>query len=198
MSKEKYANEPLLFIKQNNITFPIAPMQESYVTPKKKPKLKKEVINKVKEPKLVMEEEPPLDEGMEEKLVEPPNKKYTSKKVAKEEAMDQTNIADSLDQGLVTEENTETKNEVINEMEEDEQPVRERKQFRDMSIRERVEYFANTSEYAPKMRCEVKTKQRTFRGIIVSFKDEEVTFQSGRKMQQIPFEEIKAVRLLGF
>ena len=197
MSKEKYANEPLLFIKQNNITFPIAPMQESYVTPKKKPKLKKEVINKVKEPKLVMEEEPLLDEGMEEKLVESPNKKYTSKKVAKEEAMDQSNIADSLDQELVTEENTETKNEVINETEE-EQSVRERKQFRDMSIRERVEYFANTSEYAPKMRCEVKTKQKTFRGVIVSFKDEEVMFQSGRKMQQIPFEEIKAVRLLGF
>lgn len=87
---------------------------------------------------------------------------------------------------------------MTNETEEEQQPVRERKQFRDMSIRERVEYFANTSEYAPKMRCEVKTKQRTFRGIIVSFKDEEVTFQSGKRMQQIPFEEIRSVRLLGF
>lgn len=42
MSKGKYANEPLLFIQQNKgITFPMAPMQESYITPKKKAKPKK-------------------------------------------------------------------------------------------------------------------------------------------------------------
>ncbi|KKE79951.1 spore coat CotO family protein [Oceanobacillus caeni] len=192
MSKGKYANEPLLFIQQNKgITFPMAPMQESYITPKKKAKPKKEVISKGKEPKVVMEEEVTMEDAIEEKSVETPKKKYSSKKGEKD-------TVDSLDQELVPDEKTETKSEVTNETEEEQQPVRERKQFRDMSIRERVEYFANTSEYAPKMRCEVKTKQRTFRGIIVSFKDEEVTFQSGKRMQQIPFEEIRSVRLLGF
>ncbi|WP_068676477.1 CotO family spore coat protein [Oceanobacillus sp. Castelsardo] len=184
MSKEKYANEPLLFIQQNNTTFPMAPMQERFVTPKKKTKVRKEAISKVKEP---INDEVTMEEVTEEKPIETPKKKYSSKKAEQEEPNFQTDTVDSLEH-----------KEEESKVEEDQQPVRERKQFRDMSIRERVEYFANTSEYAPKMKCEVKTRQRTFRGIIVSFKEEEVVFQSGRKMQQIPFEEIRAVRLLGF
>ncbi|KPH74394.1 MULTISPECIES: CotO family spore coat protein [Bacillaceae] len=192
MGKEKYANEPLLFIQKNKgITHPIAPMQESYVTPKKKAKSKKEVINKVKEPRVMMEEEVTAEETTEEKPIETPKKKYSSKKAEKD-------AVDSSEQEMVTEEETKMKNEVMTETVEDQEPVKERKQFKDMSIRERVEYFANTSEYAPKMRCEIKTRQRTVRGIIVSFENEEVLFQSGKRMLQIPFDDIRSIRLLGF
>lgn len=73
-----------------------------------------------------------------------------------------------------------------------------RKQFKDMNIRERVEHFTNMSPYAPKMRCEVKTTKNTFRGLIMDFKEGIVIVQSGKRMNEVPFEEIEDIRLIGF
>lgn len=85
------------------------------------------------------------------------------------------------------------------EVEDDKRDAKQksRKQFKDMTNREKIEYFINTPEFAPKLRCEISA-DKSYRGIITDFKDEEVIMQTGRRVTNIQFEQIKEIRLLGF
>ncbi|WP_197046585.1 CotO family spore coat protein [Oceanobacillus salinisoli] len=156
MGRGKFANDPLLFIHQAKTSKPKAPMQDRYMSPKKRE-------NNINE-----------KSSTEESTKEIPRKRYASKKPLKQAS-------------AMEEEAKDEKNE-----------QQERKQFKDMTIKERIEHFANTSQYAPKVRCEVKTDKKSFKGIISSFKDNKVEMQIGKRVFQIPFDEIKDVRLLGF
>lgn len=72
--------------------------------------------------------------------------------------------------------------------------------FKDMSLEEKVNYFVKTPTYVPKLRCEVKTDERTYRGIIVDYKENNVYMRIGRRtsITTIPFDTIKQIRMLGF
>ncbi|HLR52754.1 MAG TPA: CotO family spore coat protein [Candidatus Avamphibacillus sp.] len=76
---------------------------------------------------------------------------------------------------------------------------KERPKFKDMSLKQKVEYFAEKPNHISKMKCEVKTSNKTFRGIITDFDGETVFMRSGRsvKIKTIPFSQIKRVRMLG-
>ncbi|MFC4559352.1 CotO family spore coat protein [Virgibacillus kekensis] len=75
-----------------------------------------------------------------------------------------------------------------------------RKKFKEMTLRERVDYFVNTPKHLPAMKCELKTEERKYRGIIVGFEDEIVLMRVGRRVTptKIPFETVEEIRLLGF
>ncbi|WP_085992702.1 CotO family spore coat protein [Oceanobacillus senegalensis] len=161
MAKKKFANDPLLFIHQPSVSTPKAPMQDSYISPKRQKKNKSV--------------EQPSDTS--EPAKEIPKRRYSAKKVLNEEPPSEK------------EEKKEEKHDV---------PLNQRKQFKDMSVRERIHYFLDTSEYAPKVKCEIKTEKKSYRGFIMDFKDEMVFVQVGRKMIEISFEDIYSVRLLGF
>lgn len=75
-----------------------------------------------------------------------------------------------------------------------------RKQFKEMDIQERINYFLKRPDFAPKIRCEIRTKGKTYRGIVLGMEEEVVVFKTGNRSApvQIALEEISEVQLLGF
>ncbi len=136
MGEKKYANDPVLFISQPELTMPKVQMQHQYMTMKKK-SLK-------------------------------------------------NNTAPLENEDTLQENTSENKNE--------------RKLFKEMTVEERIQYFLNTHSYSPKLRCEIKTKDRTYQGIVADYKDGKVYMQVGRRSSNavIPLENITKVRMLGF
>lgn len=86
------------------------------------------------------------------------------------------------------------------EEETDKRSDQERKKFKNMTLRERVEYFVNSPKHLPTMKCEVKTDERNHRGVIIDFKDENVIMRVGRRTSatELPFDTINEIRLIGF
>ncbi|HEX6594538.1 MAG TPA: CotO family spore coat protein [Bacillota bacterium] len=73
----------------------------------------------------------------------------------------------------------------------------ERPKFKQMTLKERIEYFANTPQHIPKLRCKIKTSKRTYRGIVTDFNNDIVVIQHGEKQDSIPFADVKEVQMLG-
>lgn len=85
-------------------------------------------------------------------------------------------------------------------MQKEKRDISARKQFKEMSIKERVLYLVESPTYAPKLKCEVNTENQSYRGIITEFKDDTVFIQVPRKSvaTQVPLANIKDIRLIGF
>jgi len=96
------------------------------------------------------------------------------------------------------EELTTDSNEFVKETEQGE-IKKERPKFKDMALKQKVEYFAEKPNHISKMKCEVKTYDKTYRGIITDFDGDTVFMRSGRsvKIKSIPFSQIKSIRMLG-
>src|SRR5699024_1607668 len=56
------------------------------------------------------------------------------------------------------------------------------KKFKDMTLEERVFYFADAPPLSPKLRCEVQTAKRSYRGKIVDFAENIVYIRVGRRI----------------
>lgn len=73
--------------------------------------------------------------------------------------------------------------------------------FKDMTLIEKVHYFVNVPEHLPKIKCIVETADNRYRGIITDFKDNIVYMKTGKRMlisNEIPFEDIKSIQMIGF
>jgi len=75
---------------------------------------------------------------------------------------------------------------------------KKRKPFNKMSIKEKVLYFVHSSSYAPKVKCEVKTTERRYRGIITELKEKDVLIKAGARFYKVPLAEIMEIRMIGF
>lgn len=75
----------------------------------------------------------------------------------------------------------------------------QRSKFNDMTLKEKVAYFASTPKHIPKMKCKIKTSEKTYRGIITEFNDNTVIIQQGTKHtpETIAFADIEEVHMLG-
>lgn len=93
----------------------------------------------------------------------------------------------------------ENQQEIIEEEEESSQSPRHKK-FSELSLREKVYYFINIPNYAPKIKCEIRTDEDKYRGFITDFKDNEVFIRVGRRSSstKILFDDIQDIRMLGF
>lgn len=185
MGQKKYAKSPLLYIHQPTVRTPEAPMQHNYRTPKRSAN-----------DGLGAGEVPSGDGGagapgsssaVPKKRAparRPLQRENFSKPVEKEKSEDTTED-NERDKPSDTHGNTD----------ED-----ERKKFKDLTLRERVEYFLNTPEHVPTMRCEVRTEERKYRGKVVDFQEEQVFMRIGRRKSaiKIPFDEIFEIGLIGF
>ncbi|BAC13181.1 CotO family spore coat protein [Oceanobacillus iheyensis] len=91
-----------------------------------------------------------------------------------------------------------TNKEVQNQ--ENHEDNKKKKQFKAMSINEKIDYFLDRSEYAPPINCLVITDQKKYRGIILDTTKEEVKFRpSNRKNSiKITYDVIKDIQLVGF
>jgi len=95
---------------------------------------------------------------------------------------------------------TEEETEEAKEEEDIKSESKKRKNFRDMSIEEKVMYFVESSSYAPKVRCEVRTANRKYRGKIVDFKDNLVYIETGSRSpnRSVSFDKITDIQIIGF
>ncbi|WP_099157112.1 CotO family spore coat protein [Virgibacillus ndiopensis] len=94
-------------------------------------------------------------------------------------------------------ENEIQENNEDNDDEEDKRSSR-RAKFKEMTIDEKIDYFVNMPSSLPKMKCEVKTGERSYRGIINDKKEDDIFMLSGRRRVKIAVDEIEWIRLLGF
>lgn len=166
MGKKNIARDPLLYIHQPANIQPKAPMQYSYITPKK-------AGDTVEKPK---------SEAAGSTQSARPIKRGTYYKDL--DGMEESETDEALDESV-----------------EDDQPAMDAdKKFKDMTIEEKVVYFANTPSFAPKVKCEVKTEEKIYRGLITDFEENIVYMRFGNRSvkTQIPLDTINSIRMLGF
>lgn len=74
------------------------------------------------------------------------------------------------------------------------------KKFNEMAISEKIDYFISKPNHIPNMKCEVKTEEKSYRGIIVTVEEDQILMQVGRRTSttKIAIESIKEIRLIGF
>jgi len=74
------------------------------------------------------------------------------------------------------------------------------KKFKEMDLAEKVKYLADEPNHAPKIKCEIKTMDKTYRGVIEDFDGVTVFMRIGKRVQprKILLDEIKRIRMLGF
>ena len=181
MSEKKFANEPMLYIQQPSITRPEAPMQHQYTTPKK--------TNKTIETK-------------SSSIEEANSLSAPRKKVRRNTFYQQLTEADEKAPERVVDEKKERQGYTVmkNEVEIEDSNLSEKKQFKEMSIKEKISYFVESPNYVPKLKCEIKAKDQTYRGFVMEFKDDTVFVQIGRSptTTSIPFANITDIRMIGF
>lgn len=172
MQEEKYAKAPLLYIQQPEVGESKVPMQHQYRSLRKKGNAKMAHTSN------------DAEQSNEPK----PTVSYHSVSLKEE----QTETVEGM-------ENLETST-VKEKAIEQETDTEKRKHFKDMDTRGKLEYFANTSPYAPKVRCEIKTEDRTYRGVVVGFENDVAVFKTMKRNSpiEIPLAEIKDVRIIGF
>lgn len=71
-----------------------------------------------------------------------------------------------------------------------------RKAFSEMTIMEQLTHLTNKSQYAPRLNCLIKTEDKTHRGIVLSYENEEVKMRSGRREISLHENEIKYIKIL--
>lgn len=196
MAKKRFAKDPLLYIHQPKENNPKAPMQyTSYTNAEKKEHLSAE---------------PEPVEQKKKEVVGPINTHARRRSFLEEQALHQekwkkveSEVNESVEQKheekipeLIEEsKNPEKENETETETEKSERP-----KFKDMTIDEKVAYFVSTPSYAPQMRCEIRTGERSYRGVITGSEDNYVYIRVGNRKQstKINLDDIKHIKLLGF
>lgn len=89
-----------------------------------------------------------------------------------------------------------------------EHPVKEKKDekedknatgsFKDLSVAGKINYLTNLPNDAIQMKCEVETKEKTYRGIITNDSDKNIEMRiMGREKKRIDKENITDIRLTG-
>lgn len=175
MRKRKSHKDPLLYIHQSNNKTPEAYMQQGYTTPKRY-----------------------SETGIEGSYhTSESNNNKKSRSIRKSSYFKSPYMNEENKEEYVTSKT----NDAETEHEPDGLTQRPRdKKFKEMNIEEKIYYFSHAPDLAPKLRCEVKTYDRSFRGKIVDFANNEVYMRIGRRKssEKIPFDEIRDIRLLGF
>src|SRR5699024_10120363 len=96
--------------------------------------------------------------------------------------------------------NRYSKYQPIIEEEETDEELSEDKKFRDMTIRQKVDYFINRSDHAPIIRSEIQTNEKKYQGVITGFENDHVFIRIGRRStsSEVPFHDITDIRIIGF
>ncbi|GGA74153.1 CotO family spore coat protein [Ornithinibacillus halotolerans] len=171
-NKRKFANEPLMYIHQPNQNKPTAPMQHQYLSPKK---------SNVTAP----------SNEVEKKTNQQPIKRRRPLSSFHNGAAEEA--ANKVKKRYPAEPQMESSSSTDNELD-----MEEKKKFKDMTKDEKIKYFLNTPDYLPRMRCEVLTEGKKYRGVIQSYEEQVVRMRVGRRSVYINDEEIMDILLLGF
>lgn len=90
--------------------------------------------------------------------------------------------------------------ESMEETEETEEDFSEEKKFKDMTIREKVNYFINRSDHAPIIRSEIQTHEKKYHGVITGFENDHVLIRVGRRSSssEVLLDDITNIQIIGF
>ncbi|WP_010093576.1 CotO family spore coat protein [Ornithinibacillus scapharcae] len=186
----KFAREPLLYIHQPTVSSPNAPMQHSYVNQRKQTSTAPETEKKT--PPKAIKKRPSTEliaqsitKELKEPLPKQPKKRRPVLPVQEVEGNNESIESKAIDTTKLTEETTEDK-------------ATERKKFKDMSTTEKIEYFINTPQHLPRMRSEVRTDEKKYRGVIINMEEDEIIMRVGRRSTRIKIDDITDIQLLGF
>ena len=171
--QKKFAKSPLLYIHQPGVSDPKAPMQSNYATPKKEKQVESTT------PKVQSSSPRPLkrDNYFKKALEAKPE-------ASPEKAKVEPKTEDTAEKAKVT----------------TELPDKPAKKFNEMTVTEKVDYFLSKPDHIPSMKCEVKTEERAYRGIITNVEKDHVLMRVGRRTSttEIAIESIIEIRLIGF
>ncbi|MBM7601612.1 hypothetical protein JOC34_004040 [Virgibacillus halotolerans] len=189
MGKKQFARDPLLYIHQPSIGTPEAPMQSDYRSPRTMQTNAPLKANTA--PTTVAESNTNKQDPIKKVPKQPIRKTAFEKQFNKTKQEDNTAEATQDDESILTDAAMLT---------EDATNITEPVKFKDRSLKDKISYFADAPEFAPKMRCEVKTEARTYRGYIVDRQEDIVYMRTGKRTSntKIPVEKIIDIRMLGF
>ncbi|WP_058308118.1 CotO family spore coat protein [Gracilibacillus massiliensis] len=76
----------------------------------------------------------------------------------------------------------------------------EKKKFKNMTLEEKVTYFASMPFHVPKVKCELHTERKKYVGIIEDYQNSMVMVNVASKTApiSIPIDHIKEINLIGF
>lgn len=176
MVRKRYAKDPLFYIQQPKMKKPEVKMQDHYATPKKTAK------------------SAPEQHETNTSSVMP-----TRGNSFQQFQNPQPAVIDEDDEDSLTEtwQEHQEEQEDTTEGEQNSQKNRERTKFKDMTVEEKIDYFLNLPSHIPNLKCEVKTEERSYRGIIIDQEEETIILRTGRRNFSIPIEEIIDIRMLG-
>lgn len=178
MVRKRQAKEPLFYIQQPKISKPVAPMQDNYATPKRTEK-----------------ESPQQGEGNPSFTMPTRGNNFQQFQSPRSITPNESTEEDTQEQ-LQKEEIEYPDDDTTTASEENSRP-----RFKDMTLDEKITYFINIPSHIPKLKCEVTTEDRTYRGIIISRKEEEgeeiIVIRTGRRTFTITRKDINEIRLLG-
>jgi Spore coat protein CotO len=201
----KFAKEPLLYIQQPTVIRPSAPMQHTYSTPKKKAKIESSPQPEKKNPQQPIKRRSSLDaitkEIVHDLKVAPTNEVKPIKTIKRTGKIDLPSTPSP--EPTPAQETPSSSQQTLSaptEQQDTNEEKNERKKFKDMTILEKVLYFIHTPSHLPRMRCEVITEERKYRGIIRDFQDDNIVMQVGRRgsSTKINLDDVKEIQLLGF
>ncbi|MFC4386878.1 CotO family spore coat protein [Gracilibacillus marinus] len=77
---------------------------------------------------------------------------------------------------------------------------KEKKRFRDMTVKDKVEYFASIPVHLPRVRCEVVTERRKYVGFIHGYQNSMVMIKTASKIDEVavPIDQINEINIVGF
>ena len=72
--------------------------------------------------------------------------------------------------------------------------------FKDMTIKQKVNYFLDRSDHAPIIRSEIRTDEQKYQGVITGYEDGNVLIRIGRRSSshEVPIDDITNIRIIGF
>jgi hypothetical protein len=186
MGKKQFAKDPLLYIHQPSISTPEAPMQSDYRSPSNNTQ---QNTTSRTNPETIT----PLNARSNKQVPTQKAQKQPVRKTAFEKQFSKTREEDTGKQ--VEQDDTDASS-----ASEDTSDTNETVKFNDRSVKEKVAYFVDAPDFAPKMRCEIKTDARTYRGYIVDQQENIVYLRTGKRTTntKVPLEEIINIRMLGF
>lgn len=194
MGKKQFARDPLLYIHQPSISTPEAPMQSDYQTQRS---LQANTTAYTNTNTITSTTTPKAVKSIEEQMPAKKTQKQPIRKTAFEKQFNKTRQEDTNTAENQKEADT-ADNQAKTTSSEDTSDKNEPVKFKDRSIEEKIAYFADAPEFAPKMRCEVKTDARTYRGYIADRQEETVYMRTGKRTTNIPMTKITDIRMLGF
>lgn len=72
--------------------------------------------------------------------------------------------------------------------------------FKDMTLEQKIHYFVDRPSHAPQIRCEIRTDERKYQGVVTGAEEEHVFIRVGRRgsSSKVSISDIIGIRMLGF